>query len=303
MKKKDKRKMTGSKLGISILIPCYNEAVSVEETVKKTIRSLLNIGINFEVHVINDASSDDTSEILGKMDKKELIVTSNPFRMGYGACLKIGIKKSKFDWIGICDADGTYPVEMFPEFLEHIKDNDMIIGIRKGKTRAIPWTRLPAKWFLNKFSSFVVKRKILDVNSGMRVFKKEAALKYWNLLPDGFSFTTTITLSMVMDHYRIKNLNIEYLKRKGKSKINPFKDTYDFFILILKIAMLYNPLRVFMPAFFTVMFMTIFSLGRDIYNLNLTDTTVMLFIFSMIILMIGLLADLINKKIPSSQEK
>jgi len=154
------------------------------------------------------------------------------------------------------------------------------------------------KWFLNKFSSFVVKRKIVDVNSGMRLFKKEAALKYWNLLPDGFSFTTTITLSMVMDNYRIKNLNIEYLKRKGKSKINPFKDTYDFFLLILKIAMLYNPLRVFMPAFFTVLFMTILSLGRDIYILNLTDTTVMLFIFSMIILMIGLLADLINKKMP-----
>jgi len=289
--------------GISIIIPSYNEAGSIIPIVEKIIRSLSNLNRDFEVHVINDASSDKTSEILAKINKKELYITSNSTRMGYGACLKIGIKKSKFDWIGICDADGTYPIEKFPDFLKHIKGNDMIIGIRKGKVRSVPLTRRPVKWFLNKFSSFVVKRKIVDVNSGMRLFKKEAALKYWNLLPDGFSFTTTITLSMVMDNYRIKNLNIEYLKRKGKSKINPFKDTYDFFLLILKIAMLYNPLRVFMPAFFTVLFMTILSLGRDIYILNLTDTTVMLFIFSMIILMIGLLADLINKKMPGSPKK
>jgi glycosyltransferase involved in cell wall biosynthesis len=223
--------------------------------------------------------------------------------MGYGACLKTGIKKSKYDWIGICDADGTYPVEKFPDFIKHIKDNDMIIGVRRGKVRSIPLTRRPAKWLLNRFSSYVVRRKILDVNSGMRLFKKEAALKYWNLLPDGFSFTTTITLSMIMDNCRIKNINIEYLKRKGKSKINPLKDTYDFFLLILKIAMMYNPLRVFMPAFFTVLFMTLVSIGRDIYILNLTDTTVMLFIFSIIILMIGLLADLINKKMPPGPDK
>lgn len=286
------------KTEISIVIPCHNEAVGIKSTIDDITGILKNTQLNFEIIVVDDASRDQTPHILKQLKNKPIRVVTNPFTTGYGASIKAGIEQSRFAWIGICDGDGTYPVKKFPEFLKYTAEYDMVVGERTGKIRSIPLFRRPVKWFLNRFSSFVVKRKIRDVNSGMRIFKKEIALKYWNLLPDGFSLTTTLTLSMIMDHHRIKNLEIAYLKRKGKSKINPLKDTYDFFLLIMKIAMFYNPLRVFIPFFFGVSAMTVVSLIRDILNLNLTDTTVMLFIFSIIILMIGLLADLINHKMP-----
>ncbi len=289
--------MKTQETGISIIIPCHNESETILTIIQKVNEVLSGSSNHFEIIVVDDSSTDDTSHRLAKLDIQKLKVLYNQYQLGYGGSIKEGIKKAKFQWIGICDADGTYPVNRFPDFLKYIRDFDMVVGIRTGKIRSIPLLRRPAKWFLNRFASYLVKRKISDVNSGMRIFRKEIAFKYWNLFPNGFSFTTTMTLSFIMGNYRIKNLSIDYLKRKGKSKIKPFQDTYHFILLILRLAMLFNPLRVFMPAFVVVFLMTLVSLGRDIYNLNLTDTTVMLFIFSIIILMIGLLADLINKKI------
>ncbi|MCK4765128.1 MAG: glycosyltransferase family 2 protein [Candidatus Aminicenantes bacterium] len=284
--------------GITIIIPCYNEADSILKTVEKLHGVMRQSERDFEIIIVNDASTDDTAEKLTEITCKEVKILANDFNLGYGASIKNGIETSSFSWIGITDADGTYPIERFPDLFEHMEKYDMVVGTRTGKIRAIPLLRRPAKWFLNRFSSYLVKRKINDVNSGMRIFKKEIARKYWNFFPNGFSFTTTLTLALIMGNYRTKNITIDYFKRKGRSKIHPIKDTYNFILLILRITMLFNPLRIFMPIFFMTMFLTFFSLGWDIYNINLTDTTVMLFIFSVIILMIGLLADLINKRFP-----
>ncbi|MCK4889154.1 MAG: glycosyltransferase family 2 protein, partial [Candidatus Aminicenantes bacterium] len=109
-------------------------------------------------------------------------------------------------------------------------------------------------------------------------------------------FTTTSTMLFTMENLKVKNVSIDYFKRKGKSKIRPIKDTYNFFLLIMRITMLFNPLRIFMPVFFFTLLLSFGSLARDIYIRNLTDTTVLLFVFSLIIFLIGLLADLINRR-------
>lgn len=288
--------MADKRAGISMIIPCFNEAGSIAGTVEKLVQVMRAARHDFEIIAVDDGSTDDSGDEVGRLALPEVRVVRSDFNLGYGASLKIGIENSRYDWIGITDADGTYPVGRFPDFLPFMEEYDMVVGTRTGKMRAIPLSRRPAKWFLNKFSSYLVDRKIIDVNSGMRLFKKEAAQKYWKLFPDGFSFTTTLTLSLVMGRHRIKEVSIDYLKRKGRSKIHPFKDTYQFLLLILRITMLFNPLRIFMPAFFFTAFLTVLSLVRDIYLVNLTDTSVMLIIFSIIILLIGLLADLINKR-------
>jgi glycosyltransferase involved in cell wall biosynthesis len=290
-------------MNVSIIIPCHNEAGTITETISQLDRIMGKCQFPYEIIVIDDASTDETGLKLTTLKNRNIRILSNPHQLGYGASIKVGIRNSKFRLIGICDADGTYPLNRFPDLLKEAGDNDLVVGERTGKVRSIPLFRRPAKWFLNRFASYLVKRKIKDVNSGMRVFGKEAAIKYWNLYPDGFSLTTTMTLAFIMGNHGIKNIPIDYMKRKGRSKIRPFQDTYNFILLIMRLAMLFNPLRIFMPAFFLVFFMTLASLGRDIYNLNLTETTVMLFIFSIIILMIGLLADLINKKISEGWEK
>jgi glycosyltransferase involved in cell wall biosynthesis len=284
--------------GISIIIPCYNEGEIVVETLEKLYDVFKKSNLAFEIFVINDASTDDTGDKLQEVNLEHVIIMNNQFNLGYGASIKVGMRQSRFDWIGITDADGTYPVERFADFFEYMDEYDMIVGTRTGKKRAIPFLRRPAKWFLNKFSSYLVQRKIKDVNSGMRLFKKDIALKFWKLFPDGFSFTTTLTLAMMMGNFSIKNLSIDYFKRKGRSKIHPIKDFNNFILLIVRITMMFNPLRVFLPIFFFLMFLTLLSVGRDIYNLNMSDTTVMIFIFSIVMMMIGLLADLINRKLP-----
>ena len=281
--------------GISIVIPCFNEEKSIENTIKQLIKTFDESGFSYEIIIVNDSSTDNTLEILNKIKSNKISIISNEYNSGYGYSLKVGIKKSKYDYIAITDADDTYPIQDFKNFFEYINNFDMIIGIRTKKGSKIPLLRRPAKWFLNKFSSFIAKRKIRDVNSGMRIFKKELALKYWKLFPDGFSFTTTITLSSIIGKHRIKEIEIKYNKRRGKSKIHPIKDTYNFIMLILRIAMLFNPLRIFVPVFMLFSFFTSISIARDIYNLNLSDTTVILFIFSILMLMMGLIADLIIK--------
>jgi len=284
-------------LNLSIVVPVYNEEKVIVSTVNSLNEVLRTSKIEqYEIVVVNDGSIDNTSTVLESISQDCIIINHEKNR-GYGASLKTGIKSSKFDFIAIIDADGTYPIKSFSKLIKYIPEFDMVIGTRTTKNRHIPYLRRPAKWLLNKFASFIVKSKIEDVNSGMRIFKKEYALKYWNIYPQGFSFTTTITMSFIMDNFKIKNIPIDYYKRDGSSKIHPIKDTYNFLLLVLRISMLFNPLRIFMPVFFFISILTTVSIGRDIYLLNLTDTTVILFIFSILILMMGLLADLINKRL------
>jgi glycosyltransferase involved in cell wall biosynthesis len=282
----------------SLIIPCHNEGASIRDTVVAAMKTLEQACGSFEIIVVDDGSTDDSPQILQQLKNTHVQVITHPSNLGYGACLKSGIAGSRHPWIGICDGDGTYPVDRFPELFEFAGDHDMVVGERTGKIRAIPLMRRPAKWFLNKYASFLVNRRIRDVNSGMRIFKRESVLKYWSIFPDGFSFTTTQTLAMIMGNHPIKYHPVDYRKRRGRSKIRPLRDTYNFIMLIMRTAMLFNPLRVLMPLFFFIFFLSLLSVVRDIYLVNLTDTTVILFIFSIIILMIGLLADLINQRFP-----
>jgi len=281
---------------LSMIIPCFNEAGGIQNTIEELDKSLKQTGLKYEIIVVDDGSTDGSSAVIEELKIKDLVLIKNDINLGYGASIKAGIRKSRYGWVGICDADGTYPVDRIIDMTPHFEDNDMVIGIRTGDVKAVPFLRRPAKWFLNKFSSYLAQRKIRDVNSGLRFFKKEIILKFWNIFPDGFSFTTTSTMLFTMENLKTKNIPINYFKRKGKSKIRPIKDTYNFFLLIMRITMLFNPLRIFMPIFFCTLTLSFCSLGRDIYIRNLTDTTVLLFVFSLIIFLIGLLADLVNRR-------
>ncbi len=282
--------------GLSMVIPCFNEAKSVKKTIEDLHAALISLRIDFEIIFVDDNSEDESLKKVKELDFKELVILKNDYNLGYGATLKEGIKKSRFSWIGICDADGTYPVSRISDMYPYLGEFDMVIGVRTGDVKAVPLLRRPAKWFLNKFSSFLAMRKIKDVNSGFRFFRKDIILKFWKIFPSGFSFSTTSTLLFTMENMKIKNIPTNYFKRVGKSKIRPIRDTYNFFLLILRITMLFNPLRIFIPTFFSTLTLSLVSLGRDIYLKNLTDTTVLLFVFSLIIILIGLLADLINRR-------
>ena len=182
------------KIKVTIIIPVYNEKVSVSKTIFGIRKALENYNFGYEIICVNDASKDGSEKILDQFAEKNIIkVINHHVNKGYGASIKTGIAAAEGDWIMITDADGTYPVDKMPLLLSQKDKYDMVVGARIGKKVKIPLLRRPIKFMLNKFSSYLSGQKIPDLNSGLRIFDKKIALKYWNLFPERFSFTSTMT--------------------------------------------------------------------------------------------------------------
>lgn len=285
--------------GVSIIIPAYNEEEAIVSVVTRIYEALKLTKESYEIIVVNDGSTDDTREALEGV-RLNIKLISHEQRMGYGAALKTGIKSATFPYIAITDADGTYPNERIGEFYHETVENDldMIIGARVGKNAKIPFIRKPAKWFLNKLANYLSSTNIPDLNSGFRIMKKEVVGKFMKILPDGFSFTTTITLAMLTNGYSVKYVQIDYFKRKGKSKIKPIQDTLNFFQLIIRTILYFDPLKIFIPlSLFLIMLAFIVLAGSWLFLERVMDVSFGVILMTAIMVMaIGLLADLIDKR-------
>jgi hypothetical protein len=182
-------------------------------------------------------------------------------------------------------------VKYIPEILAGLDTADMVVGARMGKNVAIPLIRRPAKWVLNKLANYVAGFRIPDLNSGMRAFRKNIARQYFAILPDQFSFTTTITLAMHCDNYAVRYLPVDYLPRKGKSKIVPW-DAASFAVLILRTATMFRPLRVFLPVVGLCLMYGLTKMSIDMSrDPNISASALGAFISALLVLLIGLLAD------------
>lgn len=278
-------------MSLSVVIPAYNEEGAVRETIEHVRAAMESLGIPYEVIVVDDGSEDRTLEIARDTG---VIVDSNQVNTGYGAALKRGIRRASHDYVAIIDADGTYPPRYLPEMLALCRDQDMVVGDRGAAMRNVPLMRRPAKWMLNRFASFLAERKLNDLNSGLRVFRKSELVPFIPLLPQKFSFTTTITLCMSCNGKRMIYFPIEYGKRVGKSKIRPV-DFINFLILILRMTVLFNPLRVFIPLGLMLMAVGALKFVYDIFMDNLSETTIFAFLSALIIWSLGLIADMISR--------
>lgn len=282
----------------SVVIPCYNEQEAIAKTVEDLHKSLGNTTA-YELIVINDGSSDRSGEILDELASRNsnLRIFHHDRNRGYGAALKTGIRRANTDLIAISDADGTYPNDKIPELIDIAKHADMVVGSRTGKNVTYSKIRMIPKAFLRWFSSWIAGQRIPDINSGMRVFRKSIAERYMNILPNSFSFTTTITLAMLTNYYDVRYVPIDYSVRLGKSKIQPVKDTLRFLQLIVRTGMYFAPLRVFFPLVLLLSIAFLLSLCYDIFVIaNLTDKTVLLLLSAMNTAIFALLADMIDKR-------
>lgn len=286
-------------MSYSIIVPAYNEENGIELVLCQLSAICNQSGDLFEIIVVNDGSTDKTKEKIESLNLP-FILLNKFLNQGYGAALKTGIENAKYDFIVITDADGTYPNERIPELTEiALKGNyDMVVGARVGQNVKIPVIRRPAKWFITKLASYLTERKIPDLNSGLRVMKKAAVKKFFNILPNGFSFTTTISLSMLTNGLTVKYVPIDYHRRQGKSKIKPFKDTLNFIQLIIRTILYFNPLRVFVPfAFLLGIFSLIVLAGSWFFMDRVMDVTFgIILMTAVMVLSIGMLADLIDKR-------
>jgi glycosyltransferase involved in cell wall biosynthesis len=286
--------------GLSVVIPVFNEEQSIASTLKAIKESLIKIAIPFELIIVNDGSTDRTSNILQDLQLQflNLVSIEHEENLGYGAALKTGIAASSFKKVLIIDADQTYPIQEIPTLIKLSEEFDMVVGSRVGPEVHSSSFRRPAKFILTRLTEFLSNRRIPDLNSGFRVFLKEIAQDWFRMLPDGFSFTTTITIIALHEGYRIKYVPINYFKRKGKSKIRPLRDTINFIQLILRTILYVNPLRIFIPAslFFFAVSLTLFAI-RIFSSRAFLTTIIITFICGFELLVLGILADLIDKRL------
>jgi len=285
---------------ISIVIPVFNEEDSIERTLQETTELLQNSDFEFNVLVVDDGSTDRTSKILDSITNPAFTVIRHETNRGYGAALKTGTKNSSADYICITDADATYPVDEIPRLASFLKeDYSMVVGSRTGEQVTEPLSRRLAKWLLTKLANHLTNSKIPDMNSGLRIMRKEDVQRFSRILPDGFSFTTTITLAMLTNDMRVYYAPINYYRRKGKSKIRPIADTFNFIQLIIRTSLYFNPLKVFVPLSvllsllsFVVLFGSWLLLGQA---MDVTFGVILM--ASIVVLAIGMLADLIDKRV------
>ena len=284
---------------VSVVVPCYNEEASIADTVRVLGRAMAG-GPPFEIIVVDDGSADASADILARTQAADptLKVIHHPFNRGYGAALKTGIREADGELIAITDADGTYPNERLPELVELCRDRDMVVGARTGADVVYSKLRAFPKYFLRKWVSYLARRPVPDINSGMRVFRRDVALKHFGILPNSFSFTITITLATLTTFRNVLFVPIGYSPRQGKSHIKPIRDTLRFIKIILRTGVYFAPVRAFAPLFGLLALGGVTSLFYDVFVLeDLTEKTLMLFLFTMNVGIFILIADMIDKRV------
>lgn len=283
---------------VSVVIPAFNEAAHIADEVAAVDRVMRDTGWAFEIIVVDDGSTDGTADAASAAGIGRVVRRAQ--NRGYGAALKLGVRLARHDWILITDADGTYPVESIPALLAESSANSMVVGSRTGATVRVPLARRPAKWFLNRLASYLAGRHLPDINSGLRLMRKSLINRYEHLLPDGFSFTTTITLSAACNAHPLAYVPIDYRARLGESKIRP-RHAYDFTLLIVRTMVFFNPLKVFLPLGAVMMAGAVAKLAYDITRDNLSETAVLGALGALIVWAVGLLADQ-NARIATRQQ-
>ena len=270
---------------VSIILPAKNEGVSLENLLPK----LVKVRQHAEIVIVDDASSDKTKEVC---EDYEVKVVSHLYSKGNGASIKRGVRESKGDILVFMDADGQHSPEDIKSLLaEFEKGYDMVVASRDKDSHA-SWPRYIANFVYNKLASWMTGHKVDDLTSGFRAVKAEKFKEFIHLLPNGFSYPTTITMAFFRTGYSVKYLPTKISKRIGDSHIKPIHDGLRFLLIIFKVGTLYSPLKFFVPI--SIIFFA-GGIGNYIYTFitdgRFTNMSALLIITSILVFLIGLVSE------------
>jgi glycosyltransferase involved in cell wall biosynthesis len=273
---------------LSVILPAYNEEKSVGVVVSQLVEKFPDA----EILVVDDCSTDRTYEVANEAGAR---IIRHKYNMGNGASIKTGVRHAKGDLLVFMDADGQHDYSEINKLLDRISENyDMVVGARESDTHAnnIRWL---GNKLLNKFASILTGRKILDLTSGFRAVRAKTFREFVHLLPNGFSYPTTSTMAFLRSGYSVSFVPIRAGKRQGRSKISLIRDGIRFSVVIMKVATLFSPMRVFFPA--SVLFFLL-GLTRYIYFYLVTgkfsEMAGVMFITAIIVFLIGLVSEQIT---------
>lgn len=232
------------------------------------------------------------------MFRENIQVITHPVNQGYGASLKTGILNTSTEHIAFYDADGQHRPEDLEDIYTKISDFDMLVGSR-GKNSHQNYLRKPGKWVLSKVANYLTNRKIPDLNSGLRVIRREKIVNLLHLFPDGFSFSTTSTIAFMYLSFKVDYHPIQVKKRIGNSTVKQIKHGSSTLLLILRLIVLFNPLKVFLPISFWMIFIgVIYEIAFGIIilypSVKLIPAAFFLILTGILIFFFGLIADQIS---------
>ena len=270
---------------VSVIIPAYNE----EQVIGSIVAQVIEQNLAMEVIVVDDGSQDATAENARQAGAR---VFRHPYNIGNGAAVKSGIRMARGDIMVFMDGDGQHDPEDIAALLAPLSEYDMVVGARERKHQA-SLRRFFGNMVFNFLASYVAKFAIKDLTSGFRAVRGHIAKRFLYLLPNTYSYPTTLTLGVLRSGRRVKYIPIRTRQRQqGHSNIKVFSDGIRFFLIITKICVFYSPFRVFLPISFL---MFVAGLSRYIYTFvmehRFTNMSALLFITSVLIFMLGLVSE------------
>ena len=273
---------------ISLILPAKNEA----DGLRRALAGVRELLPDAEIIVVNDGSTDETAEVALQYGAT---VLSSPYSMGNGAAIKRGARAATGDILVFMDADGQHNANLIPKLLARLDEGyDMVVGARGWGDQASVGRGL-ANGLYNRVASLMTGFLVADLTSGFRAVRADKFKEFLHLLPNGFSYPTTITMAFFRSAYSVAYEPIPVAPRIGKSHIRPLRDGMRFLLIIFKIATLYSPLKLFAPTSFLF---ALLGVGNYIYTFvtegRFTNMSALLLSASVIVFLIGLISEQIT---------
>ncbi len=274
---------------ISIILPAFQEEQGIPPLLERIGAVMGETGCSWEVIVVDDGSADTTA---ARARENGARVISHPYNIGNGAAIKTGIRQARGRIIVMMDADGQHDPADIPRLLEQMGRHDMAVGARTKESETSLHRDVANKVY-NAFASYICNRRIEDLTSGFRAIRTTVARSFLYLLPNTYSYPTTLTLAIVRSGRSLKYVPVKTARRVGRSKIRLLRDGVRFFMIILKIATLFSPMKVFLPVS-ALMFLT--GLGYGLIRIfyfaaGYGPTSAMLITMSVVVFMVGLVSE------------
>jgi len=278
---------------VSVVLPSYNEKGHLRAEIDRIVAALEQSEYSFEIVVVDDGSDDGSQHDLPLIEGIRLI--RHATNRGSGAARRTGTTAARGRIVVWTDVDMTYPNDEIPELVKSLDGYDHVVGARRTEEGTHRLFRVPAKWFIRKFASYLTETDIKDLNSGLRAFRRDVAMQYVHHLPKGFSCVTTLTMSFLSNGYSVHYVPIDYFPRAGTSKFHWWRDTKRYLLQVVRMALSYNPLKVFLPI--GLLLLTI-GLGKLVFDwidkdFRLAANTLLILMAGLQAVTVGLLADLI----------
>jgi glycosyltransferase involved in cell wall biosynthesis len=283
----------GGPVDLSVVLPCFNEEQAVVQVIREVREGLATWPGLYEILVVDDASSDASAE---RASAEGVRVFRRVENGGSGSARKTGVIEARGAIVAMLDADGTYDAGALPAMLGHFPGYDQVNGARTSEQGTLKPMRVAAKWSIRKLAEWISGKRIPDLNTGLKAFKRDVMLRYLWVLPEGFSCVTSMSLAFLCNGHPVKYVPVTYRKRIGRSKFHPIRDTARYASTMLRMIMYFRPLRVFFPIAVAI---GAVALVKGFYDWKLSprhtlqESDIILAVAALMTLVIGLLADLI----------